>query len=175
MLSCLIGACVRPAIDPRHQFLIIIFIVTSFAPLRYLHHLYLLFTIISTSSHHSNRGSLDRGFGRCIVVKKFNTTIKRYNNGSSDKSTGPGMLLCSASAVPMQCLCGAYAVPLLCPQLSIITALLFLLVLHRHLLHPICYLIDDSHATLSSLAGPAPNTSIHSSLIFILTLLNDYN
>jgi hypothetical protein len=76
------------------------------------HHLYLLFTIISISSCHSNRGSLDRGFGRCIVVKKFNTTIKRYNNGSSDKSTGPGMLLCSSYAVPMQCLCCASAVPI---------------------------------------------------------------
>jgi hypothetical protein len=25
-----------------------------------------------------NRGSLDRGFGRCIVTKKFSTNLKRY-------------------------------------------------------------------------------------------------
>lgn len=36
-----------------------------------------------------NRGSMDRGFGRCLVAKKFATTIKRYPNGSSDRSTGP--------------------------------------------------------------------------------------
>jgi DNA-directed RNA polymerase III subunit RPC2 len=32
---------------------------------------------------------MDRGFGRCLVAKKFATTIKRYANGSSDRSTGP--------------------------------------------------------------------------------------
>jgi len=36
-----------------------------------------------------NRGSIDRGFGRCIVVKKFNTVIKRYSNGASDRTEGP--------------------------------------------------------------------------------------
>lgn len=36
-----------------------------------------------------NRGSMDRGFGRCLVAKKFVTTLKRYPNGSSDRSTGP--------------------------------------------------------------------------------------
>jgi DNA-directed RNA polymerase III subunit RPC2 len=36
-----------------------------------------------------NRGSLDRGFGRCLVAKKFVTSIKRYSNGLSDKSVGP--------------------------------------------------------------------------------------
>lgn len=36
-----------------------------------------------------NRGSMDRGFGRCLVAKKFATTIKRYANGTSDRSTGP--------------------------------------------------------------------------------------
>jgi hypothetical protein len=35
-----------------------------------------------------NRGSLDRGFGRCLVAKKFATTIKRYSNGASDRTTG---------------------------------------------------------------------------------------
>jgi DNA-directed RNA polymerase III subunit RPC2 len=32
---------------------------------------------------------LDRGFGRCFVVKKFSTSIKRYNNGANDKTTAP--------------------------------------------------------------------------------------
>jgi DNA-directed RNA polymerase III subunit RPC2 len=36
-----------------------------------------------------NRGSMDRGFGRCLVAKKSVTTIKRYGNGTSDKSVGP--------------------------------------------------------------------------------------
>ena len=36
-----------------------------------------------------NRGSMDRGFGRCLIAKKFVTSIKRYSNGSSDKSVGP--------------------------------------------------------------------------------------
>jgi len=36
-----------------------------------------------------NRGSLDRGFGRCLVVKKFNTVLKRHQNGSTDTSKGP--------------------------------------------------------------------------------------
>jgi DNA-directed RNA polymerase III subunit RPC2 len=36
-----------------------------------------------------NRGSIDRGFGRCLVAKKSNTTIKRYPNGSSDRTLGP--------------------------------------------------------------------------------------
>jgi DNA-directed RNA polymerase III subunit RPC2 len=29
-----------------------------------------------------NRGSMDRGFGRCIVVKKFSTSIKKYINNT---------------------------------------------------------------------------------------------
>jgi DNA-directed RNA polymerase III subunit RPC2 len=36
-----------------------------------------------------NRGSIDRGFGRCLIAKKFVTSIKRYSNGTSDKSVGP--------------------------------------------------------------------------------------
>jgi len=36
-----------------------------------------------------NRGSLDRGFGRCLVAKKSSCSLKRYSNGSSDKSVGP--------------------------------------------------------------------------------------
>lgn len=36
-----------------------------------------------------NRGSMDRGYGRCIVSKKFMTNFKQYSNGSSDRSYGP--------------------------------------------------------------------------------------
>ena len=35
------------------------------------------------------RGSLDRGFGRCIVFKKSATSVKRYPNGAFDKTAGP--------------------------------------------------------------------------------------
>jgi len=36
-----------------------------------------------------NRGSMDRGFGRCMVVRKYQTSIKRYSNGSADQTQGP--------------------------------------------------------------------------------------
>ncbi len=36
-----------------------------------------------------NRGSIDRGFGRCIVLKKFATSIRKYPNGTMDESRGP--------------------------------------------------------------------------------------
>jgi DNA-directed RNA polymerase III subunit RPC2 len=36
-----------------------------------------------------NRGSLDRGFGRCMVVRKYQTNMKRYSNGASDRTVGP--------------------------------------------------------------------------------------
>ena len=36
-----------------------------------------------------NRGSMDRGFGRCFVIRKFQTAIKKYNNGCVDKTVGP--------------------------------------------------------------------------------------
>ena len=36
-----------------------------------------------------NRGSMDRGFGRCFVVRKFQTSIKRYNNQTSDRTCAP--------------------------------------------------------------------------------------
>lgn len=31
---------------------------------------------------------MDRGFGRCFVIKKFNTTIKKYSSGTTDKTSG---------------------------------------------------------------------------------------
>ena len=36
-----------------------------------------------------NRGSLDRGFGRCYIIKKFNTNIKKYTNGTWDQTCPP--------------------------------------------------------------------------------------
>lgn len=36
-----------------------------------------------------NRGSMDRGFGRCMVVRKHQTYMKRYSNGASDRTMGP--------------------------------------------------------------------------------------
>lgn len=43
-----------------------------------------------------NRGSMDRGFGRCIVSKKSMTSLRQYSNGTSDRSHG----LVDASAFP---------------------------------------------------------------------------
>lgn len=37
-----------------------------------------------------NRASIDRGFGRCLVVRKYQTSIKSYSaNGTSDTTAGP--------------------------------------------------------------------------------------
>lgn len=49
-----------------------------------------------------NRGSLDRGFGRCIVLRKNVATVKRYPNGAVDRivpqggGAGPGAGLSAA-------------------------------------------------------------------------------
>lgn len=36
-----------------------------------------------------SKSSIDRGFGRCMVLRKYQTSIRRYANGSTDKSCGP--------------------------------------------------------------------------------------
>ena len=36
-----------------------------------------------------NRGSMDRGFGRCIVMKKFASVVKSYTNGAVDECRAP--------------------------------------------------------------------------------------
>jgi DNA-directed RNA polymerase III subunit RPC2 len=36
-----------------------------------------------------NKASLDRGFGRCIVMKKFSTTLRKYANGAYDRVVAP--------------------------------------------------------------------------------------
>lgn len=36
-----------------------------------------------------NRGSVDRGFGRCLVMRKYVTQIRRYGNATEDRIVGP--------------------------------------------------------------------------------------
>eukprot|EP01045_Picozoa_sp_COSAG04_P051616 COSAG04_NODE_21564_length_371_cov_0.897059_1_plen_123_part_11 len=36
-----------------------------------------------------NKAALDRGYGRCIVLKKQNTPIKKYTNGTNDEIKAP--------------------------------------------------------------------------------------
>jgi DNA-directed RNA polymerase III subunit RPC2 len=36
-----------------------------------------------------NRGSIDRGFGRCLVIKKSATVLKKYANNKEDETKGP--------------------------------------------------------------------------------------
>lgn len=36
-----------------------------------------------------NKAALDRGYGRCIVLKKQNTQIKKYTNGTNDEIKAP--------------------------------------------------------------------------------------
>ncbi|CEO94374.1 hypothetical protein PBRA_000159 [Plasmodiophora brassicae] len=42
-----------------------------------------------------NKASLDRGFGRCIVLRKFETMMKRYPNGTTDRIVSPPETLAS--------------------------------------------------------------------------------
>ena len=36
-----------------------------------------------------NKGSVDRGFGRCMILRKHQASIKRYANGAYDRTAGP--------------------------------------------------------------------------------------
>jgi DNA-directed RNA polymerase III subunit RPC2 len=36
-----------------------------------------------------NKASLDRGFGRCIVVKKYGAVLRKYANRTQDRIVGP--------------------------------------------------------------------------------------
>jgi DNA-directed RNA polymerase III subunit RPC2 len=36
-----------------------------------------------------NRASLDRGFGRCIVLKKYGAVLRRYPNRARDRIVAP--------------------------------------------------------------------------------------
>mmetsp|Transcript_25502 Transcript_25502/g.70429 ORF Transcript_25502/g.70429 Transcript_25502/m.70429 type:complete len:1320 (-) Transcript_25502:937-4896(-) len=36
-----------------------------------------------------NKAAIDRGFGRCMVLRKHQTSVRRYANGTMDQTTGP--------------------------------------------------------------------------------------
>ena len=36
-----------------------------------------------------NQASLDRGFGRCVVLRKYGTVLKKHQNRSQDTTEGP--------------------------------------------------------------------------------------
>ena len=36
-----------------------------------------------------NQASLDRGFGRCMVLKKFTSSLKKFSNGSTERAMAP--------------------------------------------------------------------------------------
>jgi DNA-directed RNA polymerase III subunit RPC2 len=36
-----------------------------------------------------NKSSLDRGFGRCIVIRRYATQLKKYANRTQDRIVGP--------------------------------------------------------------------------------------
>lgn len=38
-----------------------------------------------------NKASLDRGFGRCIVIRRYATQVKKYANRSSDRIVAPAI------------------------------------------------------------------------------------
>eukprot|EP00249_Psilotum_nudum_P005862 c19287_g1_i1 orf=267-2693(+) len=39
-----------------------------------------------------NKSSLDRGFGRCIVMKKYSAVVKKYQNRTSDRIVAPKLI-----------------------------------------------------------------------------------
>ena len=45
-----------------------------------------------------NRASLDRGFGRCIVLRKYGTSLKKYANRTQDRIVLPAAAVGPASA-----------------------------------------------------------------------------
>ena len=38
-----------------------------------------------------NKASLDRGFGRCVVMRKYGTSIKKYANRTEDRVVRPAV------------------------------------------------------------------------------------
>ena len=36
-----------------------------------------------------NKAAIDRGFGRCMVLSKYQTSVRRYANGTMDRTCGP--------------------------------------------------------------------------------------
>ncbi len=49
-----------------------------------------------------NKSSLDRGFGRCVVLRKYGTTMKKYKNRTTDRVVKPGVPPGQVSFWPQQ-------------------------------------------------------------------------
>jgi len=47
-----------------------------------------------------NRASLDRGFGRCIVLRKYGTSLKKYANRTQDRIVLPAAAAAGPAARP---------------------------------------------------------------------------
>ena len=47
-----------------------------------------------------NKSSLDRGFGRCVVLRKYGTTMKKYKNRTTDRVVKPVVPPGQVSFVP---------------------------------------------------------------------------
>ena len=47
-----------------------------------------------------NKASLDRGFGRCVVLRKHSTQIKQYSNRMRDRIVPPGFGLPDSMSLP---------------------------------------------------------------------------
>ena len=52
-----------------------------------------------------NRASLDRGFGRCIVLRKYGAFVKKYPNRTADRIVAPARGgPCAPASLPQPCL-----------------------------------------------------------------------
>jgi DNA-directed RNA polymerase III subunit RPC2 len=49
-----------------------------------------------------NRASLDRGFGRCIVMRKYSANLKKYANQAADRIVGPPTATGGVKSVQVQ-------------------------------------------------------------------------
>lgn len=54
-----------------------------------------------------NKASLDRGFGRCIVLKKSQTVLRKYANRTNDRVVAPtpGGFVCVRAGAMNVCVC----------------------------------------------------------------------
>jgi DNA-directed RNA polymerase beta subunit len=52
-----------------------------------------------------NKYSMDRGFGRCIVTKKYGVSLRKYGNRTSDRIVAPNPAPGEGLGLPW-CLCG---------------------------------------------------------------------
>ena len=65
-----------------------------------------------------NKASLDRGFGRCILMRKYTTMVRRYPNQTYDRIVAPAQLDAGAPAhLVSRYACGAIIPPLCIPSL----------------------------------------------------------